>query len=65
MEDVKRDTENARKALEDKKRLIGNADAVAVRDGESNFELALPRKVEEEGIKITRECLELVCEMTE
>lgn len=63
MEDVKRDTENARKALDEKKWLNGNAEAVVLSEG--NFDLALPRKVEEEGIKVTRECIELVCEMHE
>ncbi|KAI9049016.1 hypothetical protein LZ554_006865 [Drepanopeziza brunnea f. sp. 'monogermtubi'] len=33
--------------------------------GEGGVSLALPRVVVEEGVKITRECLELVCEVPE
>lgn len=57
MEDVRRDTENAREVGGEKKALNGNA--------ENEFELAIPKKVEEEGVRVTRECLESVIEMTE
>jgi hypothetical protein len=33
--------------------------------GENGQSLALPKNVVEEGVKITRECLELVCEVVE
>lgn len=33
--------------------------------GEGGQSLALPRGVVEEGVRITRECLELVCEVPE
>lgn len=66
MEDVKRDTEDAKKAAEEKKgQLNGHGDISALREGDGEFELALPRKVREEGLRITRECLEKVAEMTE
>jgi len=66
MEDVKRDTENAKKAVEEKKgRLNGNADVLGLREGDNEFGLALPRKVQEEGLKVTRECLEQVVEITD
>lgn len=33
--------------------------------GENGQSLALPKNVVEEGVRITRECLELVCEVVE
>jgi hypothetical protein len=33
--------------------------------GENGQSLALPKNVVDEGVKITRECLELVCEVVE
>lgn len=66
MEDVKRDTDNARKAADEKKaRSNGNGETLGLRDGDSEFGLALPRKVQEEGLKVTRECLEKVVEITD
>ena len=63
---MKRDTENARKALEEKKNwLNGNGDGAALREGDGEFGLALPRKVQEEGLRVTRECLEQIIEITD
>jgi hypothetical protein len=44
-----------------------HAKAEEVRNGkgENGQSLALPKNVVEEGVKITRECLELVCEVVE
>jgi len=61
MEDVRRDTENARKAADEKIKLNGNAE----RTSQTEFELAIPKKVEEDGVRVTRECLKEVIEMTE
>jgi len=61
MEDVRRDTENARKAADEKRNLNGNAE----KTGQNESGLAIPRVVEDEGVRVTRECLESVIEMTE
>lgn len=64
MEDIKRDTENARKE-EKKAHTNANDKAPKVQDREDDYGLAVPKKVEEEGFRITRECLEQVCDMVD
>ncbi|KAH8801644.1 hypothetical protein F5884DRAFT_522727 [Xylogone sp. PMI_703] len=67
LEDVKRDTEAARV-----KEAAENGDAVAKSNSNGNNsggagegKLALPKNVVDEGVRITRECLEQVCEIVE
>ncbi|CAL3969275.1 hypothetical protein PZA11_006134 [Diplocarpon coronariae] len=44
----------------------GSEDVAGIRGkGEGGASLAMPRAVVEEGVRITRECLELVCEVPE
>lgn len=58
LEDVREDTEAAR-SQEGK----DGKDGVMAGKGEGGRSLALPKNVVEEGVKITKECLDLVVEV--
>ncbi|RDW94708.1 hypothetical protein BP5796_00471 [Coleophoma crateriformis] len=64
LEDVRRDTQKERKETTDGEKAQTNGSST----GNGTFEkasLALPKPVVEEGVRITRECLEMVCEVGE
>jgi hypothetical protein len=75
LEDVRRDTVEARSQVNGSGGGDGNAAGASAGGktgkagkpvkGEGGGSLALPKNVVEEGVRITRECLELVCEIGE
>lgn len=72
LSDIKSDTELSRASsassmIPNGSKTGKHAKAEEVRNGkgENGQSLALPKNVVEEGVKITRECLELVCEVVE
>ncbi|KAK2627250.1 hypothetical protein QTJ16_003216 [Diplocarpon rosae] len=75
LQDIKDDTEAQSDSTSTSTGSIGKANGVKKKGeddvpgsrgkGEGGASLALPRAVVEEGVRITRECLELVCEVPE
>lgn len=66
LEDIKADSEAARKSEVSSNGVNGQEKNVRPEGrGEKGVSLALPKTVVEEGVRITRECLELVCEVHE
>jgi hypothetical protein len=68
LEDIREDTESTRKHDSQQPNgtaggKTGSGGGNAKGKGENGQSLALPKKVVEEGVRITRECLELVCEV--
>jgi hypothetical protein len=72
LSDIKSDTELSRitsnsSTIPNGSKTGKHAKAEEVRNGkgENGQSLALPKNVVDEGVRITRECLELVCEVVE
>jgi hypothetical protein len=66
LEDIKTDADAARKAEASSNGVNGKDKEGKVEGrGEKGASLALPRTVVDEGVRVTRECLELVCEVHE
>jgi len=69
LEDIREDTESLRKYDSSQpngtvgKTGSGGGNGNSKGKGENGQSLALPKNVVEEGVRITRECLELVCEV--
>jgi len=65
LDDIRRDTELQRRS-DASGNINGNGIKAKVNGTASAAEsLALPKTVVEEGVRVTRECLELVCEVDE
>jgi hypothetical protein len=62
LEDIKSDSDAARKAESNG---VNGKEKEKEGRGEKGVSLALPKGVVDEGLKVTRECLELVCEVHE